>query len=101
MRHKFNATKNVKTRFSLAELYKIIVEENIECILPNADIGLRIFFTLMVTNCSTERSFSHLKYIKNPVRTTMQQGRMDALSLLSIEADVLSKINFDLIKDCN
>ena len=33
----------------------------------------------------------------------MQQGRQDALSLLSIEADVLRKINFeDLIKDlCN
>ena len=30
----------------------------------------------------------------------MQQGRLDALSLLSTEADVLRKINFeDLIKD--
>ena len=30
----------------------------------------------------------------------MQQGRLDALSLLSIEANVLCKINFeDLIKD--
>ncbi len=54
----------------------------------------------MVTNCSADRSFSQLKYIKNTNRTTMQQGRLDALSLLSIEADVLRKISFeDLIKD--
>ena len=54
----------------------------------------------MVTNCSAEHSFSRLKYIKNPIRTTMQQGRLDALSLLSIEADVLHTISFeDLIKD--
>ncbi|XP_038637303.1 zinc finger MYM-type protein 1-like [Scyliorhinus canicula] len=100
VRHKFSATKNVKTRFSHAELYKIIVEDNIECAFPNVDIGFRIFLTLMVTNCSAERSFSQLKYIKNPIRTTMQQGRLDALSLLSIEADVLHKISFeDLIKD--
>ena len=54
----------------------------------------------MVTNCSAEHSFSQLKYIKNPIRTTMQQGRLDALSLLSIEADVFCKINSeDLIRD--
>ena len=53
----------------------------------------------MVT-CSAERSFSQLKYIKNPIRTAMQQGRLDALFLLSIAADKLRKINFeDLIKD--
>ena len=67
---------------SHAELYKIIVENNIECAFPNVDIGFHIFLTLMVTNCSAERSFSRFKYIRNPIRTTMQQGRLDALSLL-------------------
>ena len=76
VRQKFNATENVKTRFSHAELYKIILEDNIECAFPNVDIAFRIFLTLMVTNCSAERSFSRLKYIKNPLRTTMQQGRL-------------------------
>ena len=101
MRHKFSATKNVKTRSSHAELYKIIVEDNIiEYIFPNGDIGFHIFLTLMVTNCSAHRSLSQLKYIKKNIRTTMQQGRLDALSLLGIEADMLHKINFeDLIKD--
>jgi len=58
------------------------------------------FLTLLVTNCPTVRSFSQLKHITNPIRTTMQHGKLDALFLLCIEADVLRKINFeDLIKD--
>jgi len=99
VRHKFSATENVKTRFIHAELYKIILEDSIECDFPNVDIDFRIILTFMVTNCSAECSFSRLKYIKIPLRTTMQQGRLDALSLLCIEADELCKIGYeDLIK---
>ena len=47
-----SVTKNVKTRFSHAELYKIIVEDDIEYAFPNVDIGFCIFLTLIVTNCS-------------------------------------------------
>lgn len=46
--------KNVKTRFSHAEFYKILVEDNIDCAFPKVDIGFHIFLTLMVTNCSEE-----------------------------------------------
>ena len=54
----------------------------------------------MVTNCTTERSFSQMKCIKNQNRTRMRQERLESLSLLMIEADVLRQINFeDLIKD--
>jgi hypothetical protein len=52
-------------------LNKVIVEDNIECAFPNEEISscLRIFLILMVTNCTTERSFSQMKRIKNPNRT--------------------------------
>jgi len=49
--HQFSSTKNVKTRFNQAEIYKIILEDNIECAFPNVDIAFRIFLTLMVINC--------------------------------------------------
>ena len=64
IRHKFSATKYAKARFSHAELYKVIVEDNIGCAFPNVEISLRIFLTLMVINCTTERSFSQKKRIK-------------------------------------
>lgn len=100
VRHKLSATQYSKSTFNHAELYKIIVEDNIECAFPNVDSAFRIFLTLMITNCSAERSFSKLKYIKNPMRASMCQGRLDALAVLSIEADLLRRINFDnLVKE--
>ena len=56
----------------------------------------------MVTNCSSECSFSKLKYlyIKNRLRTTMTNERVTHLSLMSIEYDILRETDFDdLITD--
>jgi DNA (cytosine-5)-methyltransferase 1 len=54
----------------------------------------------MVTNCTTERSFSQMKRIKNLNGITMRQEMLESLSLLMIEADLLGQISFgDLIKD--
>ena len=63
-------------------------------------IALRVYLILMVTNCSGERSFSKLKYIKNRLRTTMTNERVTHLSLMSIEYDILRETDFaDLITD--
>lgn len=62
---------------------------------PNIEIALRIFLSMMVTNCSGERSFSKLKIIKNELRTRMLQERLSSLSLMSIESDVLKELDFD------
>jgi hypothetical protein len=43
----------------------------------------------MVTNCTGERSFSRLKWIKNDRRTTMTQARLDNLALMNIENELL------------
>jgi len=75
-------------------LNKVIVEDNIECAFPNVEISscLHIFLTLMVTNCTTERSFSQMKRIQNQNRTTMRQERLKSLSLLMIEAVCCAKL---------
>ena len=49
----------------------------------------------MVTNCSGERSFSKLKYIKNRLGTTMTNERVTHLSLMSIEYDIPRETDFD------
>lgn len=50
--------------------------------------------TIPVSTASAERSFSKLKLIKNYLRNTMGQERLSALAVLSIEADIASKINY-------
>jgi len=54
---------------------------------------------MMVTNCSGERSFSKLKRIKNELRGTMLQERLNSLSLMSIECDMLKNIDFKEVID--
>ena len=52
-----------------------------------------------VTNCTGERSFSHLKRIKSALRSTQAQERLNNLSLLNIESDLLQKLDFSTVID--
>lgn len=83
------------TTYSHQDLYDIIINDGIKSAFPNVEVVLRMFLTLMVTNCSGERSFSQLKRIKNELRSTMNQDRLSSLSLLCIECEQMRKINFD------
>ena len=81
-------------------LYKLIIDKRVKCSFPNVEIALRMYVILMVTNCSGERSFSKLKYIKNRLRMTVTNERVTHLSLMSIEYDILRETDFDdLITD--
>jgi hypothetical protein len=61
---------------------------------------MRIFLSMMVTNASGERSFSKLKFIKNELRNRMTQPRLNNLSLMCTENDMLENIDFnDIIHD--
>jgi hypothetical protein len=63
-------------------------------VFPNLWIALRILVTLPVSVASGERSFSSLKLIKNCLRSTMGQSRLNDMGLLSIENDVARRIDF-------
>ena len=60
-------------------------ELNFTQFFPNVHIALRIYLSMMTSNCSGERSFSKLKRIKNEVRSCMGQQRLSLLSLMSNE----------------
>lgn len=58
-------------------------------------VALRIAATLPVTVASAERSFSKLKHIKNYLRSTMSQDRLNGLALISINHEVSRGISYD------
>ncbi|KAK7870046.1 hypothetical protein R5R35_012002 [Gryllus longicercus] len=59
---------------------------------------MRIYLTLFVTDASG--SFSTLKTIKYELRNCMSQTRLNNLSLMGIEHDILAEIDFeDIIHD--
>jgi len=81
-------------------MYTMMATKDLKSVFPNIDIMLRIYLCMMVSNCSGERSFSKLKIIKNRLRRTLDQEKLNWLSLMSIESDVLRSIDFrDIIKD--
>ncbi|ELU09940.1 hypothetical protein CAPTEDRAFT_144365, partial [Capitella teleta] len=60
----------------------------------------RIYLSMLVTNCSGERSFSTLKRVKNELRSTMGHQRLNNLSLMAIEHEVMAGIcSDDFIRD--
>jgi hypothetical protein len=61
---------------------------------------LRIYLSLMVSDCSGERPFSRLKLLKAPNRSTMLQDKLNCFALMSIENDILQQIDYaDVITD--
>ncbi|KAG2607286.1 hypothetical protein PVAP13_4NG233422 [Panicum virgatum] len=64
---------------------------------PNVSIAYQILLTVPVTVASAERSFSKLKLLRNCLRTTMLQERLNGLAMCSIEKDILDNIDLDTI----
>ena len=93
--HKADILTNENGEMQISELYKLLQNDKVEDTFPNIAISLRIFLSLMVTNCSGERSFSKLSRIKNEIRSSMTQERLNYLSLMSIESDILMELDFE------
>ena len=58
----------------------------------NVCIAFRILLIIPVTIASIEKSFSKLKLIKSYLRSTMSQEKLRGLAILSIENEILAKI---------
>ena len=64
---------------------------------PNATIAYRVMLTIPMTVASAERSFSKLKLLKSYLRSTMTQERLNDLSMIALEGDLLEKIDYECI----
>jgi len=83
--------------------------DGVESVFPNVEVALRIYLSLMVSNCTGERSFSRLKLLKTSHRSTMSQDRLNCCALMSIDvmsdeylpvSDILQEIYFtDIIAE--
>lgn len=85
-------TEDVRSAQNISD---ILHSRNLQDVYPNVYIALRIFLSIPATNCSAERSFSTLKRVKNYLRASMGQDRLNALALLSIEAKLVQEINYE------
>ncbi|XBI41833.1 hypothetical protein VPH35_126239 [Triticum aestivum] len=64
---------------------------------PNIFIVYHILFTVLVTVAWPERIFSEVELLKNYLRSTMTQERLNGLATLCMEEKLLDGIDIDLI----
>jgi hypothetical protein len=70
-----------------------------ESVLPNLKKMLKVVLILPVTTATCERSFSAMRRIKTWLRSRMEQNRLDNLTILNIEKDLLKNLNKEKILD--
>lgn len=75
------------------ETLQFIRTNNLENVVPNIWVALRLLLTIPVTVATAERSFSKLKLIKTYLRSTMGSCRLNSLALLSIENAIAQKLD--------
>ena len=63
------------------------------------EIAYRILLTIPVSVATAKRSFSKLKLIKNYLRSTMSQERLNELAMLPIETDMVEKLDYRSLMD--
>jgi hypothetical protein len=64
---------------------------------PNVSIACRILLTILVTVGSAERTFSKLKLLKNYLRSTMSQKRLNGLATCSIDKVILANVDLNIV----
>jgi len=81
---------------SAPEILKFVMDA--DC-YPNISVAYRILLTVPGTVASAERSFSKLKLLKNYLRSTMSQERLNGLAMCTIEKDILDSIDLNTVLD--
>ncbi|VVC24691.1 HAT, C-terminal dimerisation domain [Cinara cedri] len=64
-------------------------------IFPYTWLCLRTLLTIPVTVAFDEQSFSKLKLIKTYLRSSITDDRISSLETLSIENDLVQKVNYE------
>lgn len=89
---KINRDNDAKMSVEL-QYYILINENGFKPVFPNIEIALRIYLSMMVTNCSGERSFSKLLLIKNRLRSSLVQEKLNHLTMMSIENEIMRNMD--------
>ena len=85
------------------QMFRFINENEFMHVFLNVSVVFRLYLCLMISNGWDERSFSVLKRVKNQLRSSMDQKRLNSLALLCIENELLTLLSafincIDIIK---
>ncbi|KAF0728720.1 zinc finger MYM-type protein 1-like [Aphis craccivora] len=79
---------NKKNNQNLGTLLHVCHNSGLQSVFPTLYFALQIACTLPVSSTTPERTFSKLKIVKNRLRTTISQDRLEQLMIISCESDI-------------
>ena len=79
-------------------MLKLIINKKLDN-FKNVEIVLRVYLTILVTNCSGERVFSKLKLIKDRLSTSMTEDTLNERTVLNSEFDIARELDFSNLID--
>ena len=78
------------------QMFRFIDENKFMHAFVNVSVVFRRYLCLMISNYSYEQSFLVLKAVKNQLRSSMGQKRLNSLGLLCIENELLENMDTDV-----
>ena len=66
---------------------------------PHLSKAYRLALTIPVSVANNERSFSKLKIVKNYLRTTMKENRLDSLMIACCSHEILDLLDINKLAD--
>jgi hypothetical protein len=88
----FNSKFHAKSLFEAQTIFQTMVPEVRELFTAVEQL-VRLLLIYPVTSCAAERSFSALRRLKNWLRSTMSQGRLNAVTVCHINQTILDNLN--------
>ena len=73
-------------------LFQKMVPE-VRKLFPAVEVLIRLLLICAVSSCAAERSFSALRRLKNWLRSTMTQQRLNAVSVCHVNKDILDRLD--------
>ncbi|XP_058198339.1 uncharacterized protein LOC131313858 [Rhododendron vialii] len=86
--------RGVQKLIEVLNFIKLMVDS-----FPNAWNAYRVLLTIPVIVATGEKNFSKLKLIKNYLRSTMSQEKLNGLAMLSIENDLVKEVDYTNLID--
>lgn len=68
-------------------------------LIPDYVKFIKLLMTIPGSSCTNERSFSTLRRLKNYLRTTMLQDRLNHVAILHIYSDITDKLDMEVLMD--
>ena len=83
---------DICTTENIVAFLKILIENELHSTFSETIKLIKILITTPMTTCEAERCFSTLKRVKTFIRSTMEQERLTALAMMSIEKKLVNEI---------